>query len=434
MPWQGIARLTVALRSLSARFRHVRAQSLALAAPLSAEDQSAQSMPDASPTKWHLGHTAWFFETIVLPVLEPDAPPFDPKFGYLFNSYYEALGARQPRPQRGLLTRPGLDTVLKYRQHVDTRVEALLDRHTDGEATPLLARFLELLELGLQHEQQHQELLLTDIKHLFAQSPLAPAYASAPLDKAGDGRGDTAPLRFIPCPGGQVDIGHDGRGFSFDNERPRHPILLQPHALANRLVTCGEYLAFMADGGYRRPEFWLSDGWAQRVAENWQAPLYWRQRDDGDWDVFTLFGQRRLDPAEPVCHVSFYEAAAYATWADARLPTEGEWEAAAERHPIRGKFLDPRHLHPVAALPTDDLTRLHGDTWVWTRSSYEPYPGFRADAGAIGEYNGKFMINQIVLRGGSCFTPADHIRTSYRNFFPPSARWQATGIRLARDI
>ena len=425
--------MNVALRSLAARYRYVRAQSLALAAPLSAEDQSAQSMPDASPTKWHLGHTAWFFETIVLPVLEPEAPPFDPKFGYLFNSYYEALGARQPRPQRGLLTRPSLDTVLKYRDHVDARMEQQLEKYSDGAPTPTLRRFVELLELGLQHEQQHQELMLTDIKHLFAQNPLAPAYAEPPASKTDDPYRDRARLRWIPCPGGQVDIGHDGRGFSFDNERPRHAVLLQPYSLANRLVTCGEYLGFIGDGGYRRPEFWLSDGWAQRVAENWQAPLYWRRLDNGDWVIFTLFGSRPFDPEEPVCHVSFYEAAAYAAWADARLPTEGEWEAAAQRSPVKGNFLDPQRLRPTASTATDDLTQLHGDAWNWTRSSYEPYPGFRADAGAIGEYNGKFMINQMVLRGGSCFTPADHIRASYRNFFPPSARWQATGIRLARD-
>ncbi len=425
--------MNVAFRSLAARYRYVRAQSIALAAPLSAEDQSAQSMPDTSPTKWHLGHTAWFFETIVLPVLEPDAPPFDPKFGYLFNSYYEALGARQPRPQRGLLTRPSIDTVLKYRDHVDARIEGQLEKCRDWAPTPTLRRFVELLELGLHHEQQHQELLLTDIKHLFAQNPLAPAYAARPDGSGGDPFRERARLEWVACPGGQVDIGHDGRGFSFDNERPRHAILLQPYCLANRLVTCGEYLAFIDDRGYRRPEFWLSDGWAQRVAEDWQAPLYWCRRDNGDWDIFTLFGLRPFDPDEPVCHISFYEAAAYAAWADARLPTEGEWEAAAQRAPIRGNFLDPQRLHPAAAIATDALTQLHGDAWNWTRSSYEPYPGFRADVGAIGEYNGKFMINQMVLRGGSCFTPADHIRTSYRNFFPPSARWQATGIRLARD-
>lgn len=423
--------MNAAPRSLAARYRFVRAQSLALAAPLSAEDQSAQSMPDASPTKWHLAHTAWFFETIVLPVLEPDAPPFDPKFGYLFNSYYEALGARQPRPLRGLLTRPSLDTVLKYRDHVDARVEARLE--TLDAAEPASRRFAALLELGLQHEQQHQELLLTDIKHLFAHNPLAPAYAEPPGTTKTDPYRDRARLQWIACLGGQVEIGHNGRGFSFDNERPRHAILLRPYTLANRLVTCGEYLAFIGDGGYRRPEFWLSEGWALRVAEDWQAPLYWRRLDKGDWEIFTLFGQRSFDPDEPVCHVSFYEAAAYAAWADARLPTEGEWEAAAQRSPIKGNFLDPQQLHPAASAASEDLTRMHGDAWNWTRSSYEPYPGFRADAGAIGEYNGKFMINQMVLRGGSCFTPADHIRASYRNFFPASARWQVTGIRLARD-
>ena len=420
-------------RSLAARYRYVRAQSLALAAPLSAEDQSAQSMPDASPTKWHLAHTAWFFETIALPVVEPEAPPFDAKFGYLFNSYYEALGARQPRPLRGLLTRPSLATVLKYRDHVDARVEALLETLGGGASTPETRRFLEMVELGIQHEQQHQELLRTDIKHLFAQNPLVPAYAAPPDHGASDPYRDRARLQWIACPGGQVEIGHDGSGFSFDNERPRHAILLRPYSLANRLVTCGEYLAFIGDGGYRRPEFWLSEGWAMRVAEDWQAPLYWRRLDNGDWEVFTLFGLQPFDPDAPVCHVSFYEAAAYAAWADARLPTEGEWEAAAQRAPIMGNFLDPLRLHPSPSVATEDLTRMHGDAWNWTRSSYDPYPGFRADPGAIGEYNGKFMINQMVLRGGSCFTPADHIRTSYRNFFPASARWQVTGIRLARD-
>lgn len=426
--------MNAAPRSLAARYRFVRAQTLALSAPLSAEDQSAQSMPDASPTKWHLAHTAWFFETLVLPVLEPDVAAFDTRFGYLFNSYYEALGARQPRPLRGLLTRPSLDAVLKFRNHVDARIEALLDRLADTAPSAATHRFVELLELGLQHEQQHQELLLTDIKHLFAQNPLAPAYAERPEAGAADRYRDRSRLHWIACPGGQVEIGHDGRGFSFDNERPRHAILLRPYALANRLVTCGEYLAFIGDGGYRRPEFWLSEGWAQRVAEDWQAPLYWRRGDQGDWEIFTLYGQRPFDPDEPVCHVSFYEAAAYAAWADARLPTEGEWEAAAQRSPIAGNFLDPQRLHPGAAEANEDLSRLHGDAWNWTRSSYDPYPGFRADPGAVGEYNGKFMINQMVLRGGSCFTPADHIRSSYRNFFPASARWQVTGIRLARDL
>jgi ergothioneine biosynthesis protein EgtB len=425
--------LNTASRSLAGRYRYVRAQTLALAAPLSAEDQSAQSMADASPTKWHLAHTTWFFETIVLQSLEPEAPPFDPRFGYLFNSYYEALGARQPRPLRGLLTRPSLAVVLKYRDHVDARIEAQLEKLGGAAQTAGMHRFVELLELGLQHEQQHQELILTDIKHLFAQNPLAPAYAEAAERGEPDPYRDRARLLWIACPGGQVEIGHDGRGFSFDNERPRHAILLRPYCLANRLVTCGEYLAFIGDGGYRRPEFWLSDGWALRVAEDWQAPLYWRRLDQGDWEIFTLLGQRRFDPDEPVCHVSFYEAAAYAAWADARLPTEGEWEVAAQRWPITGNFLDPLRLHPAPAVATGDLARMHGDAWNWTRSSYEPYPGFRADAGAIGEYNGKFMINQMVLRGGSCFTPTDHLRTSYRNFFPASARWQATGIRLARD-
>jgi ergothioneine biosynthesis protein EgtB len=390
-------------------------------------------MPDASPTKWHLGHTAWFFERLVLPVLERDAAPFHPKFWYVFNSYYEALGARQPRPQRGLLTRPSLDTVLNYRRHVDERVEALLER-ADDPAEPATMRFRELLELGLQHEQQHQELILTDIKHLFAQNPLEPAYADAPAGGAeADPYRDRARLHWIDCEGGRVEVGHPGGGFSFDNERPRHPALLRPYRLANRLVTCGEYLAFIADGGYRRPELWLSDGWAQRTADSWQAPLYWQRHDEGSWTIFTLFGTRSLDPDEPVSHVSFYEAAAYAAWADARLPTEQEWEAAVGQAPVTGHFLDPLRLQPRAAPATDGLLQMFGDTWTWTRSAYEPYPGFRADPGAVGEYNGKFMVNQIVLRGGSCFTPRDHIRATYRNFFPPAARWQCTGIRLARD-
>jgi dimethylhistidine N-methyltransferase len=378
-------------------------------------------MPDASPTKWHLAHTTWFFETFLLAPRVPGYKAFDPRFHYLFNSYYEALGPRQPRPERGLITRPSHADVIAYRRHVDEAMDRLLARGDED--------FADLLDLGLAHEEQHQELILMDILHLFAQSPLKPAYApprgaSQPL--APD------PLRFARFEGGLVEIGADGAAFAFDNETPRHKTWLEPFELADRLVTNGEWLQFMADGGYTRPELWLSEGWARARDEDWHAPLYWQEGEDG-WQVMTLHGLRRVEPAAPVSHVSFYEAEAYAAWAGARLPTEAEWEHAAQGLPKAGNFLSSGRLDAVAPPPGAGLRQMFGDLWEWTRSSYSPYPGFQPAAGAVGDYNGKFMAGQFVLRGGACVTPQGHVRETYRNFFYPQQRWMFSGVRLARD-
>jgi ergothioneine biosynthesis protein EgtB len=408
---------------LASRYREVRGASLALRAPLSAEDCAIQSMPDASPTKWHLAHTTWFFETFVLERALPERPPFDPSFRFLFNSYYNAVGPQYARPERGLLSRPSLDEVLRYRAAVD---EALLAWLESLGAAP--AELHAVVELGLQHEQQHQELILTDVKHALGRSPLRPAYAALPEAP----RAEARPLRFEPFAEGVRAFGHAGEGFAFDNEGPRHRALLAPFALASRCTTNAEFLAFLEDGGYARPELWLSDGWAWRQGEGVEAPLYW-ERADGAWSVFTLAGPRALRLEEPVSHVSFYEAAAFAEWAGARLPTELEWETAAAALPALGHFADSGRLHPAPAPAGPRLAQLYGDVWEWTRSDYAPYPGYRPSAGALGEYNGKFMCNQRVLRGGSCATPAGHVRATYRNFFPPTARWQFSGIRLARD-
>lgn len=380
-------------------YRAVRERSVALAAPLSAEDCCVQSMADASPTKWHLGHTTWFFETFVLERMEGRFKPFLPAFRVLFNSYYNAIGDKHPRPQRGLLTRPGLDVVLAYRADVDRRMLALL---AQGQHAELQA----LVELGLHHEQQHQELLLTDIKHLFSLNPLAPAYHEAdPRTESG------GPLQWLDFAGGMTDIGHAGTGFCYDNETPRHPVFLQPYRLASRLVTNDEYAAFIAAGGYADPGFWLAEGWDWRAARGLDHPLYWRRAGSG-WKEFTLGGEVALNGQQPVVHVSYFEADAFARWAGGRLPTEAEWEHAAQG---------------------SGLTQLFAEAWQWTSSSYAPYPGFRPGPGAVGEYNGKFMVNQYVLRGSSCATPIGHARTSYRNFFPASACWQFSGIRLAQD-
>ncbi len=403
-------------------YRRVRAQSLALAAPLSAEDCCVQSMADSSPVKWHLGHTTWFFETFVLEQREPGFRPFNPAFRVLFNSYYNAVGDKHPRPQRGLLTRPGLDEVIAYRTDVDRRMLALLA----GDA----AEFVELLELGLHHEQQHQELLLTDIKHLFSCNPLLPSYINA-----GAGAINTPaapPLEWRQFAAGLTEIGHAGGGFHYDNEAPRHSVYLPAYELASRLVSNGEYLAFIAAGGYADPAFWLAEGWDWRVALERRHPLYWRQNESG-WQEFTLSGMRPLDSGRPLVHVSYYEADAYARWAGARLPTEAEWEHAAAGMVPQGHFADSAEYQPRPASGGTGLEQLFGDAWEWTSSSYAPYPGFRAGAGAVGEYNGKFMVNQYVLRGGSCATAAGHLRASYRNFFPAPACWQFSGIRLARD-
>jgi dimethylhistidine N-methyltransferase len=404
------------------RYRAVRQTTESLARPLTAEDQQAQSMPDASPTKWHLAHTTWFWETFLLAPNLAGYKVFDPRFHYLFNSYYEALGARQPRPERGLITRPSLDDVVAYRMHVDEAMERLL-----GEARKDLAG---LVDLGLAHEEQHQELILMDILHLFAQSPLSPAYAP-PRAPAQPSRAPQ-PLEFLRFDGGLVEVGHAGEGFAFDNEGPRHKVWLEPFELADRLVTNAEWLAFMADGGYRRPELWLSEGWAVCQREAWTAPLYWREAEDG-WCRMSLHGLRPLDPAQPVSHVSFYEAEAFAAWAGARLPTESEWEHAAGDVAVAGNFLGSGRLEPTAPPPATGLRQMFGDLWAWTRSAYQPHPGFRAAEGAVGEYNGKFMAGQFVLRGGACVTPTGHVRASYRNFFYPQQRWMFSGVRLARD-
>ncbi|WP_254062829.1 ergothioneine biosynthesis protein EgtB [Caulobacter sp. S45] len=412
-----------ARRELLERFVEVRRGSERLAAPLSAEDQLAQSMPDASPTKWHLAHTTWFFETFILKPRGYAA--FDPAFGYLFNSYYEALGARQPRPERGLLTRPSSAEVMAYRRHVDAAMIELLDRPS---VDPELA---ELVVLGFAHEEQHQELILMDIQHLFAQNVLRPAYQTGPAAKATQGAVSAAPT-FIERPGGLVEIGHHGDGFVFDNERPSHLVHLAPHRLANRLATNAEWQAFMMDGGYGRPELWLSDGWACARTNEWEAPLYW-ERKAAAWWRFSLNGMAEVEPDAPVVHVSYYEADAFARWSGRRLPTEAEWEAAAHDARRPGAFLDDGQFEPQPCTNGDGLAQMFGDVWEWTASPYTGYPGYRPAEGAVGEYNGKFMINQMVLRGGSCFTPRRHVRATYRNFFAPHQRWQAAGVRLADD-
>jgi ergothioneine biosynthesis protein EgtB len=403
----------------AARFERVRRQTPALCASLTAEDMQLQSMPDASPAKWHLAHTTWFFETFVL-AHDPAWKPRDPAWHYLFNSYYQSVGPMHVRAQRGLLSRPSLDEVRDYRRRVDEAVLALLDRRDDPELA-------SLVELGLQHEQQHQELLLTDIKHAFWCNPLQPALHSSIAAPAG---APAVSLQFLPGREGIVEIGHRGEGFAFDNETPRHRTLLQPHALANRLATNAEYLAFVREGGYREPGLWLSDGWATVQREGWQHPLYWQ---DDLASEFTLAGVRALDPAEPVCHLRYYEADAFARWAGARLPTEAEWESAAQGVAIEGNLQESGRFQPLPAHAGEGALQLFGDAWEWTASPYVGYPGYRPLPGSLGEYNGKFMCGQWVLRGGSCATPRDHIRASYRNFFPPHARWQFAGLRLGQD-
>ncbi|HVJ51408.1 MAG TPA: ergothioneine biosynthesis protein EgtB [Aliidongia sp.] len=403
------------------RFRAARDQTEGLAAPLLPEDQVVQSMPDVSPTKWHLAHVTWFLETFVLGPIG-GVGSFDPRYAYLFNSYYESVGPRHARPQRGLLTRPSVAEVGQYRRHVTAATEAFLEQADAAQ----WAAAAPLIELGIHHEQQHQELILMDIKHVFSVNPLLPAYQPA----APQLRSAVRPMSWHDFAGGLVEIGYDGDGFAFDNEGPRHKIWLEPFRLADRLVTCGEYLDFIEDGGYRRAEFWLSDGWAIVQSQGWEAPLYWRSTDEG-WRLFTLHGEQSIDPAEPVVHMSFYEADAFAKWAGKRLPTEAEWEVAAEGLPLSGNLAGTGRYHPAPAGTGPGLKQMIGDVWEWTASPYSPYPGFRAPEGPVGEYNGKFMSSQMVLRGGAAVTPENHIRASYRNFFPPSARWCFGGIRLA---
>jgi ergothioneine biosynthesis protein EgtB len=405
--------------ALAARYRAVRARTERLCAPLEPDDFQLQSMPDCSPPKWHLAHTTWFFETFVLARHAPGFRPYRPQFAYLFNSYYDAVGDRWPRPARGLLSRPTVAEVYAYRRAVDERLLALLDSADDRT----LAEVVPVVELGLNHEEQHQELLLTDLKHAFGLNPLRPHYAP-PLQGP---RVEATPAEWESHSAGVRWVGHDGVGFAFDNEGPRHRGFVAGFQFALRPVNNGEYLRFVEEEGYDRPELWLSDGWATRQRAGWSAPLYWHREDSG-FSLFTLRGMRHLDPAEPVCHLSFYEADAFARWAGARLPTEFEWETAAGPREVKGNFLDSEHLHPVYSGKS-----YYGDVWAWTASPYVAYPGYRPASGALGEYNGKFMCNQMVLRGGSCVTPAGHVRPTYRNFFPPDARWQFSGLRLAKD-
>ena len=415
--------------SLKARFLDVRRTTERLAAPLSPEDQVVQSMPDVSPTKWHRAHVTWFFETFLL-ASHVDGYEADPMFGFLFNSYYEAVGERHPRPQRGLITRPSVAEVADYRAKVDDGMVRLLD--SPAAVDPDVAA---LVELGLHHEQQHQELLLMDIKHVLSSTIVRSGYRNRPARPPGVNPG----WSWVDHDGGIVDIGHAGDGFHFDNEGPRHQQLTRPFRLADRPVTCGDWLEFMADGGYETVGLWLMAGWAHIQETGWRAPAYWRH-DDGRWSVYTLDGERPVDPAEPVVHVSYYEADAFARWAGARLPTEAEWETVAASSPVDGNLLPSDQLHPqpIEVRPDEAgsppaCRRLYGDVWEWTGSPYVGYPGFKPVEGAVGEYNGKFMVDQQVLRGGCAVTPGDHVRPTYRNFFPAHSRWVFSGLRLAAD-
>ncbi len=421
--------MTKSRETLKAQYESVRAFTGALCESLGTEDYVVQSMPDVSPTKWHLAHTSWFFETFVLKTLLPGYEPFHPAYAYLFNSYYVQAGDRFYRPHRGLLSRPTVKEILTYRRFVDEYVGKVFAEADDAA----FASAAPVLELGLHHEQQHQELLLTDIKHVFSVNPLKPVYR--PARHAASTKAPT--LTWVPYHEGLHWIGHSGEGFAYDNEAPRHRVFLRSYALASRPVTNGEYLTFLEDGGYDRQELWLSDGWDRAAAEGWRAPLYWEKREDGWW-MFTLSGMRPVDMQEPVCHVSFYEADAYARWAGARLPTEAEWETAAVASGARsaGGFVEDGRFHPSAASGSADgpLGQMFGDVWEWTASPYTGYPGYRPPKGVLGEYNGKFMSGQMVLRGGSCATSRAHIRPTYRNFFAQHCRWQFMGFRLAKEV
>ncbi len=417
------------MQSLSSSYRSIRHTTVQWVEGLSDADLTAQSADFASPGKWHLAHTTWFFEQFVLQPFDAAYQVFDSRFVFLFNSYYNAVGPRQARAQRGLLTRPSLATVLDYRQHVDRAMHALLTRTLPEDC-------LQRITLGLHHEQQHQELLLTDLLHLFAQNPLRPAWRT-PAAATHTTTNAAAPqaLHWVFFEGGVVDVGHAADGFCFDHEQPRHAVLLRPYRLAHRPITHREWLAFMQSGGYRDPALWLSDGWDQVQAQGWQAPLYWEQAEGGAWQTMTLHGVQPLPLDAPVTHISFFEADAYARWAGKRLPTEFEWEHAARGCVVDGNFVESGHFAPQPSIGLDAsaLRQMFGDVWEWTASPFVAYPGFRAAAGAVGEYNGKFMNGQYVLRGGSCVSPRSHLRAEYRNFFQPIQRWQFTGLRLAED-
>jgi ergothioneine biosynthesis protein EgtB len=410
--------------NLSERFLTTRRFTEQICQPLAIEDYVVQAMPDASPTRWHLAHSTWFFETFVLARWQSGYQPFSPDFQYLFNSYYNSVGEQFPRGERGVLTRPTVAEVFAYRQAIDRAMQEFLASHADAEMA-------QVVELGIQHEQQHQELILTDVKYMFGCNPLGPVYRELGAQRPARPR---EPAGWTAFPGGITSLGNDGSGFAFDNERPRHRVFLRPFELQDRLVSSGEYLEFIEAGGYEKPELWLSLGWSTMRQHGWRAPLYWSMHD-GEWHEFTLGGSRPVELGSPLTHVSYFEADAYARWRGLRLPTEAEWELAATDRPQDGSFAESQHFHPVEGAEIGDGPhQLFGEVWQWTQSAYLPYPGYSPPAGALGEYNGKFMCNQYVLRGGSCATPASHIRATYRNFFPPDARWQFSGIRLARDV
>ncbi len=411
---------------LMSDYSDLRATTMALCDPLEPEDMVVQTMPDVSPTKWHLAHVTWFFETFVLDRSGRPYAPFNPGYHQLFNSYYQSQGKPFPRAERGFLSRPTVDDVRAYREHVDSAMLELISDSSDA----VIERVASVVEVGLHHEQQHQELMLMDVKHVLAKNPLRPAYQSKPSLV----NTSVPSMQWCSSTGDAVRIGNKTAEFSFDNEGPEHEVLVHPFELASRLVTVGEYLSFMAEGGYERPELWLADGWELVQRENWRSPLYWEESEDG-WRVMTLTGLRPVDPGEPVCHVSYYEADAFATWAGLRLPTEFEWEYAAKGRSIAGTFLESETFHPQSIGHLGEAAepaQLFGDVWEWTSSAYAPYPGYRPFAGNLGEYNGKFMANQMVLRGGSCVSPKSHLRETYRNFYYPQQRWMFAGIRLAR--
>ena len=416
---------SAARKPLLDQYQNVRETSEVICRPLEVEDYGVQTMDDVSPPKWHLAHTSWFFEAFLLKPSLAGYHEFHPQFNYLFNSYYEAVGERHPRPKRGLVSRPTVEHVYRFRHHVDENIARLIEQADEVEWQGIEP----LIRLGLHHEQQHQELLLTDLKHILAQSPLRPAYHSR--DSVTATRVDE--LDWLTFSGGTADIGFEVPGFCFDNELPRHRVHLEPYRLASRLVTNGEFLDFIVAGGYSEPRFWLSDAWAAVNEKGWESPLYWEKHDNQWWQM-TLSGFRPVGEGEPVCHVSYYEADAYASWRGKRLPTEAEWETAAADRAVQGNFYEDGNLHPISCSGTGPQPeQMFGDVWEWTRSPYSPYPGFKPAAGAVGEYNGKFMCNQFVLRGGSCVSSENHLRATYRNFFPPDARWQFSGIRLADD-